>query len=298
MRELAYRQVGGLTAVVIAVLLLAVVAVATPPPRAHAQTGCVSTIDFMLVLDGSESISSADFDLMRTFAGSLVGHFTISPSDAHAGIVQFASEGQGRVEIGLSSDLAAIQAAASAMTQIIGGTDIQEGIALAQGELIVAGRAGVPQVLIVLTDGEHNQPGDPVAEAEAARAQGTEIFAIAVGAGPDLPELSAIASDPDTNHVFAVSDFDTLVTILEPLVQVVCPPTPTAPPPTALLTPVLGVEHISSGLTLPSVGIEAASATTDDQRGATRMAQAFGGLGIALFLASTSYWFARRRARH
>ncbi len=190
----------------------------------------------MLVLDGSESIDPTEFGVMKTFAGSLVDHFTISPADAHVGIVQFASEGEGVIEIGLSSDPGAIATAISTMTQIVGITDIQEGIALAQQELTAGGRPDVPHVILVLTDGVHNEPGDPIAEAEAARSLGTEIFAIAVGPGPDIDQLNAIASDPDGEHVFSVGDFAALATILDPLVLVVCPPTPT-PTPTPTLTP-------------------------------------------------------------
>ena len=234
------------------ILLLTTAGLGSPPPRASAQTACATTIDFMLVLDGSESIDPAEFEAMRSFADSLVGHFTISPADAHAGIVQFASEGQGVIEIGLSSDPGAIAAAISAMTQIVGITDIQEGIALAQQELTAGGRPDVPHVILVLTDGVHNEPGDPIAEAEAARSLGTEIFAIAVGPGPDIDQLNAIASDPDGDHVFSVGDFASLATILDPLVLVVCPPTPTptlTPMPTASPT-----VPPAPAATLPPVG--------------------------------------------
>jgi hypothetical protein len=107
-----------------------------------------------------------------------------------------------------------------------------------------SGRSGIAHVMIVLTDGEHNQPGDPVAEAESSRSLGTEIFAVAVGPGPNVAELISIASDPNDDHVFLVSGFDALVTILEPLVLEVCSqkltPTPTpTQPPTPTFTPAL-----------------------------------------------------------
>ena len=234
------RQYGLVTSasVLALILLFATAGLAGPPPRAYAQTACATTIDFMLVLDGSESINSTEFEAMRSFADGLIGHFTISPADAHAGIVQFASEGQGVIEIGLSSDPAAIAAAISTMTQLVGITDIQEGIALAQQELTANGRPDVPHVILVLTDGVHNEPGDPIAEAEAARSLGTELFAIAVGPKLDIDQLNAIASDPDGEHVFSVDSFEALATILDPLVLMVCPPTPT-PTPTSTLTPTL-----------------------------------------------------------
>ena len=245
------------------ILLFTTAGLASPPPRASAQTACATTIDFMLVLDGSESINSTEFEAMRSFADGLIGHFTISPADAHAGIVQFASEGQGIIEIGLSSDPVAIASAISAMTQIVGITDIQEGIALAQQELTANGRADIPHVILVLTDGVHNEPGDPIAEAEAARSLGTEIFAIAVGPKLDIDQLNAIASDPDDEHVFSVDSFEALATILDPLVLVVCPPTPTptstptstlTPTPTLTATAMPTATQIAPTATLPPVG--------------------------------------------
>lgn len=209
------------------VLLFTAALAGAPAPAIAQTTDCTSTIDLMLALDGSESIVAPDFETMKSFAGSLVGHFTVGPDDAHVGIVQFAGEGQGRVEMGLSSDAAAIDAAVAAMAQIVGATDIQEGLASAREQLAVGGRADVPQVVIVLTDGAHNQPGDPVAEAESARGAGMEIVAIAVGPGPDTNQLAAITGAAE--RVYPVSDFDALLTILDPLVQVVCPPTPTPP---------------------------------------------------------------------
>ncbi len=313
MFELLGRYRGGMLAGIAALLLVCAGSLAVAPERASANLDCDSVIDLMLVLDGSESIRSADFDLTRDFVDNLIGHFVISPTDGHAGIVQFAGEGQGRVEIGLSSDPDAINAASSAMVQIIGATDIQEGTALGQGQLTYGGRPGVPHAMIILTDGEHNQPGDPIAEADLARSLGTEIFAIAVGPGPDMAQLSAIASDPDIEHVFYVSGFDALASILDRLVEVVCPakPTPTLPPeaaptatpdgldgPPAAATPAPGGYEgdVLGSVQLPAVGT---GGLPDDWAGRASklLAQGLAGLGSALFLVGATRWVAGRRER-
>ena len=293
------------------ILLFTTSGLRSPPPLVSAQAACATTIDFMLVLDGSESIDPTEFDVMKTFADSLVDHFTISPADAHAGIVQFASEGEGVIEIGLSSDPGAIATAISTMTQIVGITDIQEGIALAQQELTAGGRPDVPHVILVLTDGVHNEPGDPIAEAEAARSLGTEIFAIAVGPGPDIDQLNAIASDPDAEHVFSVGDFAALATILDPLVLVVCPPTPT-PTPTLTPTPMPTEPPSAPTATLPPVGepiptsavgivirppeTGVGSLESDASGTAWPAGHLWAALGSALLAISGAYGLARRQA--
>jgi hypothetical protein len=74
-----------------------------------------------------------------------------------------------------------------------------------------------------------------------ARNEGITIFAIAVGSGPDMQQIKAIATDPDNNHVFTVGDFNRLALILETLVKETClVPTPTQTPtpiPNATDTP-------------------------------------------------------------
>ncbi|MCH7699043.1 MAG: VWA domain-containing protein [Chloroflexi bacterium] len=303
------RIVGNsLIAIIGALLVLAGTALVAPPHRAAAQTGCASTIDLVVVVDGSESISWSEFDLMQSFISDLVGGFAITPDDGQVGLVQFASEGQGRVEIALTGDAAAVQGALFNMVQIVGVTDIQEGLALGQEQLSLNGRAGVPHVLLLLTDGEHNQPGDPIAEAELARSLGTEIFAVGIGDGAKIGQLNAIVSAPASEHVISVYGFSGLVAILETLVQIVCPPTPTptetatstpiatstpllSETPGATATPVREILDITE-LRLPAVGNTMPPEL--EQRGGHMLAQALAGVGVALALLAATYRVVRR----
>lgn len=296
-------------AVVAATLLIANAALGGPPPRAHAEGACDSTIDLVLVLDGSESINWAQFGLLKTFTGDVVAALEIGPSDGHVGIVQFAGEGEGVVEVALTGDLATIQAGIAAMAQIVGVTDIQEGIALGQGQLTTNGRDGVPHVMVVLTDGAHNEPGDLEAEATAAKAMGTEIFAIAIGDGPKLDQLTQIVSGSAETHIFEVDDFESLVTILGPVIEVVCQAKPTATPeasatPTPTATPTQGGPASSGTITPVSepLGVTQLPSTGDGllpsdwaQRGAWLSAQALAGLGGAFVLVAAGYAVTRRR---
>ena len=56
---------------------------------------------------------------MQAFISDLVGGFAVSADDGQVGLVQFASEGQGRVEIALTGDGAAVQGALLSMVQIV-----------------------------------------------------------------------------------------------------------------------------------------------------------------------------------
>ena len=196
--------------------------------RSSAAT-CETPLDLMLVIDGSGSIFASDFNRMKDFSNGLVDSFAVSDAAARIGVVQFSGQGQGRLEIGLSGNAAAVHGAISGMVQIEGFTDIQEGLALGQGEIAANGRAGVPHIIILLTDGQQEgAPGDPVAEAAAARAAGTQIYAVGVGGGPNVDQLNAIASDPDSTYVYTVPDFTSLQAIRDQIVATACP-SPTAP---------------------------------------------------------------------
>jgi hypothetical protein len=175
-----------------------------------------------LVLDASSSINDAEFQTMKAFARSVANSFVISPVGARVGVVQFSTQGRGRFDIGLSGNALSVTSAINGMFQLHGGTDIQEGIELAHAQLLINGRSNVPRVVILLTDGRHNQPGNVEQEAASARSAGVELFAIGVGPAFDQRQLAAIASDPDQTHVFSVTDFVALADILSKLIESAC----------------------------------------------------------------------------
>jgi hypothetical protein len=159
---------------------------------------------------------------MKAFARSVANSFIVSPAGAHIGVVQFSTQGRGRFDIGLSGNQLSVTSAINGMFQLHGGTDIQEGVELAQAQLLINGRSNVPRVIILLTDGRHNQPGNVEQEAASARSAGTELFAIGVGPAYDERQLAAIASDPDRTHVFSTADFIGLADILRKLIESAC----------------------------------------------------------------------------
>ncbi|EDO26650.1 predicted protein, partial [Nematostella vectensis] len=87
-----------------------------------------------------------------------------------------------------------------------------------------ATRVGVPNILIVLTDGKaHDSVAEP---AKALRDIGIEIYSIGVGESYDKAELDAIATDPDASHVFSV-DFKNMNSIVSTLDARICTGTKT-----------------------------------------------------------------------
>lgn len=205
---------------------------ASPAPRLAAQSPIVEPqgvdaeiqcqIDVMLVIDGSGSISATDFGKIVKFSTDLVGAFNVGPQGTHVGVVQFGSQGTARLESRLSGDIAALNDAIMRMPQLRGNTDIEEGLSRAGIELSINGRAGFPSVIVLLTDGAHNQAGDPIAVAKEFKDAGRLIYVIAVGSAPNNREIELIASSPATRYVYRVEDETGLAQIRDSLATNVC----------------------------------------------------------------------------
>lgn len=185
-----------------------------PTKTALNQEGC--SLDLMLVLDGSGSISTLDFFNMQEFLRQMIAAFEIGPRDANIGVIQFSTTAE--LYLSLSADRDEINSTIDTMTQFGDSTNIAAGIDLAQAQFQTR-RAGIPRVIMVLTDGEHNEAGNPIVQADIARAQGTAVFGIAVGS-VNFNELIDISGGEQ--NVFTVSSFNGLQNILDVLLNSTC----------------------------------------------------------------------------
>jgi hypothetical protein len=185
----------------------------------------------VLALDSSNSIGPSDFQILKTFAKQFVNAFKVGPGASRFGIVQFSTERRGRIESVLSENALDINTAIDKMVPINGFTDIQEGLAISRIELVTKGRPNVARQIILLTDGVHNEPGDPVAEAQLAKDEGITIQTIGIGLESDSKLLKVIASTPaDTVRV---DDFKQLPTLVKGLVFKTCNSSVATPKPKA-----------------------------------------------------------------
>jgi hypothetical protein len=94
----------------------------------------------MLVIDGSGSISSDDFALIRKFIpgiGSRLDMSSEAGGGAQVGVIQFSDDA--RTEISLSFNFANLTRDAAAITQLGSGTNLAAGLSLAQTELVLHG---------------------------------------------------------------------------------------------------------------------------------------------------------------
>ncbi|MGB2695037.1 MAG: VWA domain-containing protein [Dehalococcoidia bacterium] len=206
----------------------------TPTLIPATSGSCAGMMDLMLVLDGSGSVDSTEWQQVKDFAQDVVTGNSVGSAATHIGVVQFSMFA--RLESALSGNQPAILSAIANMVEYQSLSNLAVGIERAQQELSADGRPGVPHVMVLVVDGWQNIAGDPVAKANDARAAGTEIFDVGVGHGIAYSQLDDIADEPDAKHIFVVSDFASLDNIIADLVAATCPPEGASPVPTPTAT--------------------------------------------------------------
>jgi Mg-chelatase subunit ChlD len=175
--------------------------------------------DIMLVLDRSDSMAGTPLANLKTAAKAFVDII----DEATDGILDGTIANGSRVGVVSFSDTATLNQTlttnATALKSTIdalvasGFTNHEAAISLAQSTLAGSMPTNTKQ-MIVFTDGVTTAGGNPDDDAAAARAAGTEIFAIGLGT-VNVGQLNAWATDPDSEHVFIAPTSANLQTIFE-----------------------------------------------------------------------------------
>uniref|UniRef100_A0A8C1L245 VWFA domain-containing protein n=1 Tax=Cyprinus carpio TaxID=7962 RepID=A0A8C1L245_CYPCA len=192
-----------------------------PIPRSLRD--CTDQIDIAFLLDGSGSVGDYNFRLMKDFVRSVIKRFT--ERDAQFAIAQY-SQG---CRIHFNFNQLKIQ---DAWESMVTGIRYESGSSTYTATAIIklvrdlfkpAGglRPLAKKVLIVITDGASHDRTLLDDAAKQTEANKIVRFAIGVGNAFNDPsakgELNTIASDPDNDHVFKVTDFNALNNILQKL---------------------------------------------------------------------------------
>ncbi|XP_052786251.1 cartilage matrix protein-like [Mya arenaria] len=178
--------------------------VTLPPTTPAPKADCQAQADIMFLLDSSGSVGSPNFQTMKGFVHDMMNSFNIGPN-----AVQVKAE----FYMNTYQDRPSVQQAINNIAYHSGLTHTGEALRFMHTDSFSAAhgdRANVPNIAIVVTDGQSNNPTLTAAEAKAARDAGITILAIGVGHGVVRSELNEIASDPDSTHVFTADSFSAL----------------------------------------------------------------------------------------
>lgn len=194
----------------------------TPTQQVEAQTSIVQCSggvgEIALVMDGSGSIDSVQ-QALRDFGQAFVSAFSVSDTAIRFSVVSFGTTvGQ---NVGLTGDLGLVRSAIQNF-YLGSATNITMGIDPARANLN-AGRAGVPRIMVVLTDGGHNESPiiDVQTSANAARGDGITVYAVGYDTGPGNtnPTVLDYIEPGAGTRVYSVSE---LAQIVGNIVRVVC----------------------------------------------------------------------------
>jgi len=201
----------------------------TPPPPPGPPPPCKAKLDVVIILDGSASIQSTDWQHELAFTNKIVDSFHLSADQVEIGALQFS--GFAHKIIDLSPDANAVKAAVTNTNQLQTNTNTYRGFEMAKDMFSAHGRTGTKgKIAILITDGDQNQGLPAKLASDELKKNGVEIFGIGVGSQIDKAELEKWVSTPLSGHYFSVQSFATLEKILQSIVSGACPHPPTPLP--------------------------------------------------------------------
>ncbi|KAK3780684.1 hypothetical protein RRG08_015474 [Elysia crispata] len=181
--------------------------------------------DIVFLMDSSGSVDPADFYKGLGFVGSIVQSLKIGAYDNQIGLIVFDSEIFPQFNLNDYSNKQDVltRVASTEYTGHLTRTDLALDYAAATSFTTASGtRSTAAQIVVVITDGQSNEPNKTVLAAQRVRDKGVTVFSIGVGSGIDIVELKAIASDPDSSHVFLVDGYNALQKILAQVEKSAC----------------------------------------------------------------------------
>uniref|UniRef100_A0A3Q3X0M3 VWFA domain-containing protein n=1 Tax=Mola mola TaxID=94237 RepID=A0A3Q3X0M3_MOLML len=196
----------------------------SPPSSASLRPVCkAAKADLVFLVDGSWSIGDDNFLKIIRFLYSTTGALDrIGPDGTQVAIAQFSDDARTEFKLNSYSDKERLLDAINRISYKGGNTKtgraiqhVKEDIFTAEGGV----RRGIPNVLVVLTDGRSQDDVNKVSK--QMQNEGYIVFAIGF-ADADYGELVSIASKPSDRHVFFVDDLDAFRMIEEKLVTFVC----------------------------------------------------------------------------
>jgi uncharacterized protein YegL len=177
--------------------------------------------DVAFVLDGSTSVSTANYANAINFIKSVVDPLSISEDSTQVGMAQYATAS--RIEFLFQSEKSATMNELDQVNQIFGTTFTGKAITLTLTDLFNSnGRPGANPIIVLITDGVSFD--NVVTPANNFKNTGGELFVIGVGdANPAQLQMMASEDPANPGEKFLwINDWDALGAINLEISQKIC----------------------------------------------------------------------------
>ncbi|KAM8856394.1 collagen, type XXVIII, alpha 2a isoform 1-T2 [Spinachia spinachia] len=187
-------------------------------------------MELVFVIDSSESVGPENFEIIKDFVTRLVDRTTVGRNATRIGLVLYSLEVHLQFNLVRYTSKQDVKQAIRKMPYMGEGTYTGTAIRKATQEAFFSARPGVRKVAIVITDGQTDKR-EPVKldlAVREAHAANIEMYALGIVNSSDptqtefLRELNLIASDPDSEHMYLIDDFNTLPALESQLVNQFC----------------------------------------------------------------------------
>ena len=154
-------------------------------------------MDLGFLIDVSSRMDQASFRMVIAFAKQIYKAFPIGRADTHVGLVICSSSARVVFNLNTYSNVRQVDAAFSRVRNSAGSLNLDVGFRVAQTQLFArTARRGIPNVLIVLTNGYPARGTRYISAAGSARISGILVFAIGTKAVVPQQMLNAMATTP------------------------------------------------------------------------------------------------------
>lgn len=197
-----------------------------PHPTFYLHPECKKTerADIIFLVDGSTSITLKKFRSMQKFMASLVNQTTVGKDLTRFGVILYSTNPQSVFTLNQYNSKREVLNAISALSSPYGDTYTGKALAYSLQFFNDAhgGRAAlqVPQILMVITDGDATDRNNLVAPAAGLRDRGISVFSIGVE-GANKSQLE-IMSGHEKSRVFYVDNFDALENLYKNITHALC----------------------------------------------------------------------------
>ncbi|XP_062580051.1 cartilage matrix protein-like [Saccostrea cucullata] len=181
--------------------------------------------DIVFLMDSSFSVWEQDFKMQLQFVTSVVDNFEIGNDSVQVGVLSYSSEIKTNFFLNEYKEKENMKDAVGKIEYLgVAGTDTAGALKYAREVMFHkkhGGRAKASKILILITDGMSQNSNETVKQAAITKKSGINILTVAVGA-PMMQELEMVASNPATDFVFNVTDFNSLPSIVNSLATTTC----------------------------------------------------------------------------